>query len=317
MIEMQKLQQKLKTNFLKNYSANFSDTKIQFLGMLHLELKNLNIEYFIIGASARDLLLEKAFGISSPRATLDIDIAICIKNWDQFFSLKQHLMRLYNFNDTPGKMHRINSLEYGALDLIPFGDIENASHHIAWPPDGSSIMNLMGFREAYQTSILIEFQPDLIVRVASIPGLALLKLLAWSERSYLSKDAKDFIFILMNYIHAGNVNRFYTEHADLLEANFDFNHASARMLGRDIRLLLNDNQKKFLSDFIRNKVLSKSNMSFISQIMHSYPQYDNDYEKAQDLMNSFLTGLEDLQIRSNEHVDPDVQPSTKKAKGIG
>ena len=43
-------------------------------------------------------------------------------------------------------------------------------------------MNVAGFEEALESSVWIEIEASLTVRVASIPGLTLLKLTAWADR---------------------------------------------------------------------------------------------------------------------------------------
>jgi predicted nucleotidyltransferase len=53
------------------------------------------------------------------------------------------------------------------------------------------VMNVAGFEEAFASSIPTQIEENLIVRVASIPGLTLLKLVAWSDRRReTDKDAR-------------------------------------------------------------------------------------------------------------------------------
>jgi predicted nucleotidyltransferase len=59
------------------------------------------------------------------------------------------------------------------VDLIPFGGISSDDRTIAWPP-GRDIQSVAGFQEALRSSVLIRID-DLEVRLASVPGLALLK----------------------------------------------------------------------------------------------------------------------------------------------
>ena len=68
------------------------------------------------------------------------------------------------------------------VDLLPFGGVEQPTHTIAWPPDMHIIMHVAGFSEALQTALLVQVATGLIIRVASLAGLALLKLLAWRDR---------------------------------------------------------------------------------------------------------------------------------------
>jgi predicted nucleotidyltransferase len=45
-------------------------------------------------------------------------------------------------------------------------------------------MSTVGFREAYDSSIEVRMAADLIVRVASLAGLALMKIVAWDDRRF-------------------------------------------------------------------------------------------------------------------------------------
>jgi len=60
----------------------------------------MKIPFFIVGATARDILLEVHHGIGSKRATLDIDIAVLIENWEQFYHLKDELIGIKHFTPT-------------------------------------------------------------------------------------------------------------------------------------------------------------------------------------------------------------------------
>jgi predicted nucleotidyltransferase len=60
----------------------------------------MKIPFFIVGATARDILLEVHYGIGSKRATLDIDIAVFIENWEQYNHLKDELIGIKHFTPT-------------------------------------------------------------------------------------------------------------------------------------------------------------------------------------------------------------------------
>ena len=48
--------------------------------------RELNIQYVIVGASARDLVLHLGYGAKIKRATADIDFGIQVPNWQTFDS---------------------------------------------------------------------------------------------------------------------------------------------------------------------------------------------------------------------------------------
>jgi predicted nucleotidyltransferase len=55
------------------------------------------IKYFIIGASARDMILKHGYGIHTIRATLDIDIGIQVSSWDDYKKLSSDLIEAGKF----------------------------------------------------------------------------------------------------------------------------------------------------------------------------------------------------------------------------
>lgn len=124
------------------------------------------------------------------------------------------------------------------IDLIPFRGVSSADYMIEWPPESGVVMNVAAFEEALASSIPLVIEDGLIVRVASVSGLALLKLVAWSDRGLTTtKDAADFYRLLATYEYAGNTDRLYGQEMPLLEAaGFDTQLAGAELLGRDVGL---------------------------------------------------------------------------------
>ena len=105
------------------------------------------------------------------------------------------------------------------LDIVPFGGIAEENDSISWPPEYDIEMSVAGFQECYQhaVSVLVTAEPDLVVKVVSLAGMAMLKLVAWDDSiERRGKDAADLIFIMKNYIAAGNIDRFFEE-ADILK----------------------------------------------------------------------------------------------------
>jgi predicted nucleotidyltransferase len=196
--------------------------------------------YFVAGAAARDLMLVHAFGLRPGRATRDIDFGIAVENWDQFRTLKRRLMESNQFETAPEGAHRLfwnapGSAPAVPIDIIPFGGVTSENKTVAWPPRRDVVMNIAGFEEALESSIGLRIEDDFVVRVASIPGLAVLKLIAWQDRrNENSKDAADLHRLLVDYADAGNLDRIYGEELPLLEsAGYDLELVGAELLGRD------------------------------------------------------------------------------------
>ncbi len=58
-----------------NLSGKIDDFVVSALGRIRQIMSSMSIPFFIIGATARDLLLEVHYGIGSKRATVDPNVA--------------------------------------------------------------------------------------------------------------------------------------------------------------------------------------------------------------------------------------------------
>jgi predicted nucleotidyltransferase len=194
------------------------------------------INILLVGAAARDLLLFYAYGIKATRGTEDIDLAFAVASWTDFDKLRNSLLSSNTFDPHPSGAHKLLYREYMIVDLIPFGGLENADGTISWPPHGDTVMSVLGFEEAMESSVNALLPSGRQVAVVSLPMLAVLKILAWSERRMIEprKDASDLMLILQNYLDAGNSERLYSEASQLLNnPNFDYECAGAWLAGKD------------------------------------------------------------------------------------
>lgn len=204
--------------------------------------RELGLPYFVAGAMARDIVLTNVFGIDTGRATQDVDIAVAVENWDQFKIVKEKLIASEQFNPAEKAMHRLYYRAKGGntsypLDILPFRGVEQPPNILVWPPEMKVIMNVIGYEDVLAAAVAVSVEPDLTVPIASLPGLALLKLFAWDDRhAETPKDAQDLVILLSRYHMAGNQDRLYGAEFAVLEAvNYDVDTASPRLLGIDVR----------------------------------------------------------------------------------
>ncbi|CAE6711854.1 hypothetical protein R69746_01155 [Paraburkholderia aspalathi] len=209
-----------------------------------------NVEWFVGGATARDIMLTHVHGIEATRATADVDIGVSVESWTGHAALKAALIAGGAFEQR-SEAHRLyyrapGSGELMWLDIVPFGGVESdarntghsgnaATKEIAWPPDHAIRMNVAGFAEALTGAITVRVATDLTVPVASLPSQAMLKIVAWRDRHASDrKDATDLLFLLGHYAAAGNHARLYDENYELVE-HYDHHleFAGAALLGRD------------------------------------------------------------------------------------
>jgi predicted nucleotidyltransferase len=266
---------------------------LAILRALHFVAAKLGFSYFLVGATARDVLMSHVFGIEAKRATHDVDFAIALENWHSFDVLKKELIDSGDFEPANSRTHLLyyKPQEFEKaypLDLIPFGGVEHKRHEIAWPPDMNVVMNVTAYAEALKSALEVDVGDQLVVRVVSIPGLAALKLLAWDDRGLIdSKDAQDLFFLLMHYHEAGNDHRLYDEAFSILEAcGFDVTLAGAKLLGHDVRRTLQEHSCQALLAVLKDpKKHDRLVIHMAPRSMESGP------ETASELLKQFEQGL--------------------------
>jgi predicted nucleotidyltransferase len=228
-------------NFLNPYTVYRSrpvdPVTLHILSVVNRVAAELKLPYIVVGATARDLLLFHVFGIPVTRATADVDFAVAMDSWARFRELRAALLTSGHFRE--GKMeHRVYlkapSLEDEIpIDLIPFGGIAEADV-IHWPSDRGTVMAVIGFEDAIVAAAHVQVDPDLTIPVASLAGIAVLKLFAWHDRRTNDKDALDLYRVISSYADAGNFDRLFDAETHFLEqADHDIEFAGAALLGFD------------------------------------------------------------------------------------
>ena len=271
---------------------------IEILRHVEAQAEKSDIPYFVVGALARDILLHHVYGIHIPRPTRDIDFGIAMKDWDQFFDFKSVLCDTGMFFQVKNMVHRLsyhpNKIARGIpVDLIPFSSIESPDGVIAWPPDKNEIMTVIGFDAANANSLTVQLSGDgMMARVASIPGLVLLKLVAWFKRGQTNpKDAQDLILLMRNYADAGNADQLYGEKLPLLESvNFELERAGAILLGEDVAAIARPKTLDYLNTKLidlheRDRLLTQLALGV------TWTDHDSRLNAAESLLDALCTGL--------------------------
>lgn len=276
------------TKNLLDISGKISDPIVKAYEVIAKVTKQSDTQFFIIGATARDIVFEHAYGIKAPRATMDIDLAVQVASWEEFQQLKDRLIATGNFRAT-NMSHRLVYTDNFPLDIVPFGAIEEDGGIIRWPPEHSFEMSMTGFQDVYANTQLarIRQKPALDVHVVAPAGLMVLKLFAWRDRNARTKkDAQDITFILHNYMDAGNLEMFWEQHSDL--ADVDYVEAGARMLGREMANLLSPQCLALIKVIIMAETGNRE-IYRLAEAMSGLEQFDQNL----GLLEAFKLGLFD------------------------
>jgi len=279
---------------LLDLSGKINERTVEVLEIVTNVAASLNIPFFVVGATARDIVLGHGFGVEIIRATVDIDLAVEVSDWDRYEKLKEGLMATGNFKSAK-EAQRGRYKDVLPIDIVPFGIGSDPDHTTSWPPDHEIVMTTLGFEEAFSYSQLVRLRsdPPLDVLFASPCGLTIMKIMAWKDRdSGKQKDAADLEFLMRNYIEAGNRERFYNEHTDLLEAeDFDYEKASAQLLGRDVARIATPETKETLLDILEHETGEKDTYPLVEDMMKN--RHSSDFEENLQLLEALEKGIEE------------------------
>lgn len=286
----------MKKSYL-NLTGKIDKKKIECIELISDVTKSLAIPFFIIGAVARDMILMHGYGIKTIRATYDIDFAIRVQNWQRFNELKNDLIKLDEITETK-EIQRMKYHKNIVFDLIPFGPIADKDSTIKWPPSNDIVFNIIGFNEAYKyaQNVLLREKSHLEVKIVNLPCLAFMKLFSWNDGNYdrRSKDASDLALILMKYTEADNFERILNEAEDLLESEeFDYVYAGARLLGRDLSLILTPAIKNKVLEILNHETEKESLYRLIEDMLINKFNHDQTFEYLLKLLIELRLGLED------------------------
>ena len=136
--------------------------------------RDFGIDYYLVGAVARDIHLSADVEAEALRKTEDIDIAITINDAGQYNELKKVLISTGDFTSDPTEAIKLYYKDAIEVDLLPFGAIESINRTVKLI-DPTFILNMPGFMEIYPFVNDIKVENNFTVKVCTMEGIILLK----------------------------------------------------------------------------------------------------------------------------------------------
>jgi len=205
------------------------------------------IDFYLIGAFARDMWMNHLDELPLRRTTRDIDFSIYISDLQDFENLKKHLESNEGFSrgDEP---YRIFAPDGTIVDLLPFGGIEKKGS-VYLEGDTPIDISVFGNRQVLKHAAIIPIAGGQF-KICTLPGLCIMKLISGSEKAdRFNKDMGDFYYILENYFEIAGDTIYDSPYEDLIDEDFEPKRASAKMLGRQIGQILSE------ADELREKII--------------------------------------------------------------
>tara|TARA_R110000851_G_scaffold110287_1_gene232995 strand:- start:486 stop:1343 length:858 start_codon:yes stop_codon:yes gene_type:complete len=263
---------------MSTYRINFKQLRqrpdfLEMLAALERGFKKFNIDFYLVGAIARDVWMTAINEIPPSRVTRDIDFAVFIEDNRSYKSLKDYLIEIEHFQ--PSKENNFVLLWQGRMqvDLLPFGNIEDENFKVSIEGTGGTSLNMPGFMEIYENGLPeVELEGKHRFKFCNLPGIVILKLIAWEDRPEIRRDdLKDILTILTHFFEM-YTDQIYEHHSDLFgDDDFGLNLIAARVMGREMKKIGIRNEK--LNERLTN-LLEKNTMdvktSEIGKIMANW-----------------------------------------------
>lgn len=216
----------------------------EMLKAMETVLHGFDVDFFLVGAVARDIRLSAGAEFTARRKTNDVDIAVLLDNEEQFYAIKEALVATGDFEESTIKAIKLIYKGAMEVDLLPFGDIENGDRELQLSKHALLVMDMSGFKEVYPFVDTITVSEGLSLNVCSLEGLVMLKLIANDDNPSRTKDITDIEHFLGVYFEL-NQDEIYSSYMDVMDLyDTDMNEylqlVSARIVGRKMKEMLID-----------------------------------------------------------------------------
>ena len=216
---------------------------------LNRALKALEIDFYLIGALARDTwFAQKGIRILG---TKDIDFAVMVSDESKYEELKRFLIKEEGFTESSSNEYVLFNKQGQQIDLLPFGALEIEGKRMV-DKEGFFHTNISGFKEVYEGATEeVKFEGKYNFKVSTLAGIIILKLIAYDDRPEMrSNDISDIAAIIRYYFDLEN-DLIYEDHIDLFtEDAHSTEYIAARVLGRQMKTILARNA------LLRERVIS-------------------------------------------------------------
>ena len=280
-----------------------NDLLFATLQALHNCVSKLGLDLYVVGATARDIMMKMLDESPSKRETSDLDVAIALSDWSQFDNLSKELLASHFHKGKAkqkfyykGEQHE-NDYE---VDIVPFGDIAD-DEIILWPPDGTPEMSVKCFTDVMNHSIPISVDDKFTVHIAPLAGQFFIKLDSWMDRHDRDhKDADDMFFILGKY-YMSSVMDGQTPTSDV-DDNEEELIRGGQWIASNMRSILSTDHLSYYSNKIKEELDKDTESQLIKDFILLYgDEKDEAYETCYDIWHNIYDILnKEIAIRNED-----------------
>jgi predicted nucleotidyltransferase len=282
---------------MPTYKINYNQLSQQpeiteMLYALQRGLEKFGIDFYLVGAVARNVWMTGINNIAPRRTTGDIDFAVLINDKGVYEALKTYLIITEGFQPYKGNEYVLIWKENLEVDLLPFGAIDDEDAKFNSNGLGSTSISLQGFSEIYNDELpTLDLEGKHQFKFCTLPGIVLLKLIAWDDRPESRRDDIKDISDILNHFFDMNDNEIFENHHDLFEKEeASLKHIAARVMGREMSKIAKKNKSLFsrIDGILDSNTLVSQN-SEMAKIMIEY--YDNTIDENVQLLKYLRQGF--------------------------
>lgn len=282
---------------MSSYKINYEQLRQQpeiteMLSALQRGLEKFGIDFYLVGAVARDVWMSGINKIEPRRTTGDIDFAVLINDKGTYEALKEYLINTEGFHPFKGNSFVLIWKDKTEVDLLPFGAIEDEDGKVTTSGLGLTNISLQGFTEVYEEGLpQLELEGKHQFKFCTLPGIVLLKMIAWDDRPEKRRDDIKDISDILNHFFNMYDNEIWDNHSDLFaDENAELNHIAAIVMGREMVKIAKRNEKLFnrIDGILKANTVDLTN-SRMAAIMVEF--YQNTVEDNVLLLQKLMQGF--------------------------
>ena len=282
---------------MPTYKINYNQLSQQpeiteMLYALERGLDKFGIDFYLVGAVARNVWMTGINNIAPRRTTGDIDFAVLINDKGVYEALKTYLIITEGFQPYKGNEYVLIWKENLEVDLLPFCAIDDEDAKFNSNGLGLTSISLQGFSEIYNDGLpTLDLEGKHQFKFCTLPGIVLLKLIAWDDRPESRRDDIKDISDILNHFFDMNDNEIFENHHDLFEKEeASLKYIAARVMGREMSKIAKKNELLFsrIVGILDSNTLVSQN-SDMAKIMVEY--YDNTIDDNVQLLKHLRQGF--------------------------
>jgi len=200
-----------------------------------------DVDFYLLGAIARDAWYAK--GQIESRATRDVDFAVYISKKEKYDEVLEELISNHGFSVIKDVPFRLQTPFSFTIDIIPFGEI-SIDEAVLPDENWDRPIFVNGFEEIFRKATIQvkDEDDDLEFKVATLPAILLLKLIAYDDRpEKRTQDPQDIVQIIENYFEIEK-EMIWEEHHDLFDEDSELIKIGVRVIGRKIKQIISENE---------------------------------------------------------------------------